>query len=137
MTTDIQNKQVENSERNLRVSIVGADLDLKWEEFLASHPEGTIYHHPLWLKVIEEESGQEVLKLVCTNDDNEIVGIFPLQKTKGFPFGLGGVPGSKRLSSLPRTPIGGPITIDEFATAKLIEEAINVVSENPGSNITN
>jgi hypothetical protein len=130
MTTVIQNKQAENSERNLTVSVAGADLDLKWEEFLALHPDGTIYHHPLWLKVIEEESGQEVLKLVCINDDNEIVGIFPLQKTKGFPFGLGGVPGSKRLSSLPRTPIGGPLTIDEFATTKLIEKAINVVSEN-------
>jgi hypothetical protein len=127
----IQNKQAENSERNLSVSVAGADLDLKWEEFLVSHPEGTIYHHPLWLKVMEEESGQEVLKLVCTNDENEIVGIFPLQKTKGFPFGLGGVPGSKRLSSLPRTPIGGPLTIDELATAKLIEKAVNVVSENP------
>jgi hypothetical protein len=131
MTTGIENKPTENSESNLTVTVASADMDLKWEEFLASHPEGTVYHHPLWLKVIEEESGQEVLKLVCTNGDNEIVGIFPLQKTKGFPFGLGGVPGSKRLSSLPRTPIGGPLTSNEFATTKLIEEAINVVSENP------
>ena len=131
MTTVIQNKQVEHSDINLKVNLAGADLDLKWDSFLSSHPEGTIYHHPSWLKVIEEESGQEILKLVCTNNENEIVGIFPLQKTKGFPFGLGGVPSSKRLSSLPRTPIGGPLTTDEFATDKLIEEAINIVSENP------
>jgi hypothetical protein len=130
VTTGIQNKPVENSERDLKVFVAGPDMDSKWEEFLASYPEGTIYHHPLWLKVIEEESGQEVLKLVCTNAENNIVGIFPLQKTKGFPFGLGGVPGSKRLSSLPRTPIGGPLTTDESATTKLLKKAINIVSEN-------
>ena len=130
MTTQTQNIPTENSEINLKVVIAGTDMDLKWEEFLVSHPEATVYHHPLWLKVIEEESRQEVLKLICTNDENEIVGIFTIQKTKGFPFGLGGVPGSKRLSSLPRTPIGGPLTTNEFAATKLIEKAINVVSEN-------
>ena len=130
MTTQTQNIQTENSESNLKVVAAGTNMDLKWEEFLTSHPEATVYHHPLWLKVIEEESRQEVLKLICTNDENEIVGIFPLQKTKGFPFGLGGVPGSKRLSSLPRTPIGGPLTTNKFAATKLIEKAINVVSEN-------
>lgn len=130
MTTVVQNKQVEHSDINLKVTLSGADLDLKWDSFLSSHPDGTIYHHLSWLKVIEEESGQEILKLVCTNNENEIVGIFPLQKTKGFPFGLGGVPGSKRLSSLPRTPIGGPLTTDEYAINKLIEEAINIVSKN-------
>ena len=132
MTTLLQNIQAEKSERNLTVYLAGTDLEFEWEDFLTTHPESTIYHHPLWLKVIEKESGQEVLKLICTNDENEILGILLLQETKGIPFGLGGVSGSKRLSSLPRTPIGGPLTFDDSATVKLLEKAIEIVSENRG-----
>ncbi|UCH65116.1 MAG: GNAT family N-acetyltransferase [Ignavibacterium sp.] len=131
MTTLLQNIQAEKSERNLTVYLVGTDLEFEWEDFLTTHPESTIYHHPLWLKVIEKESGQEVLKLICTNDENEILGILLLQETKGIPFGLGGVSGSRRLSSLPRTPIGGPLATDEYVAAKLINGVINLVSENP------
>ncbi len=125
------NEKIEQDTR-LKVFIADSDFDDKWIDFLNRHPEGTIYHHPLWLKVLEKESKQKILKLVCTNEKNEVAGIFPLQYTSGFPFGVGGVPAAKRLSSLPRTPVGGPLTVNKNAEKILIEEVIEIVSKEQG-----
>ena len=116
-------------EESLIVKEVGSDFDDKWIKFISGNPQATVYHHPLWFKIIEKESGQKVLRLVCTNGSNEIVGVLPLQYTKGIPFKIGGLLGAKRLSSLPRTPIGGPIVINPKASVKLIQESIKIASK--------
>lgn len=116
-----------NKKALLDIFIADSGYDKKWLEFLDKHPQGSIYHHPLWLKVLENESGQKIVKLVCMNENDEIVGIFPLQYTKGFPFGVGGVPGAKRLSSLPRSPVGGPLTIDSTVAKLMIEKAVSLL----------
>jgi hypothetical protein len=121
-----------STERLLIVKEANANFDAEWIEFISTNPQATIYHHPLWLKIIEEETGQKVLKLICTDENNSIQGLFPLQYTKGFLFGIGGIPGTKRLASLPRTPIGGPITSNSAATNLLIKKAIEVVSKESG-----
>ncbi len=126
MEAVLENKKVLQAEK-INVFIADSSYDEKWLEFLDDHPEGTIYHHPLWLKILENESKQKVLKLICTDENKNIVGIFPLQYTKGFPFGIGGVPGAKRLSSLPRSPIGGALTRNDLVTKAMIEKAISMV----------
>ena len=112
----------------LTVKEVNSDYDEKWINFITNEHQATIYHHPLWLKIIENESGQKVLKLICIDENDNIHGLLPLQYTKGLYFGLGGILGSKRLSSLPRTPIGGPIASDSKASELLINKAIDIVS---------
>lgn len=116
---------------SLKVKDVGSDFDEKWIAFIYGNPQATIYHHPLWFNIIEEESGQKVLRLVCMNESDEIVGILPLQYTKGIPFKFGGLLTAKRLSSLPRTPFGGPIVINNKVLMKLIQEAVKIVSDEP------
>ena len=106
-------------------------LEMKWDKFVASHPEGQIYFTNDWLKITQKESESKMFRLMCLNESDEIVGILPLLTTKGFPFGLGGVPGSKRLSSLPRTPMGGPLVSDEAASEKLLSKAIELNSSEP------
>jgi len=118
-----------NKKARLDVFIADSAYDKKWLEFLDKHPHGSIYHHLLWLKVLENESGQKIIKLVCTNENDEIVGIFPLQYTKGFPFGVGGVLATKRLSSLPRSPIGGPLVADSSVAKLMIEKAIGLLKD--------
>ena len=128
METILEDKKVQQAEK-LNVFIADSGYDEKWMKFLDNHPEGTIYHHPLWLKILENESGQKIIKLVCTNQNDELIGIFPLQYTKGFPFGLGGVPGAKRLSSLPRSPIGGPLTINASVSKVMLGKAMDLVKD--------
>ena len=101
--------------------------NLAWDNFVNVHADATVYHLSDWLNVLQKESGQEVLRLVCKDEEGNIVGILPLQYTRGFPFGFGGIPGIKRLSSLPRTPIGGPLALDEKVSCLLLQKAIDIV----------
>ena len=75
-----------------------------------------------------KESGQEYLKIICVDDSDNIIGYLPLLYTKGLPMGLGGILASKRLSSLPRTPVGGPISKDVKATKKIIDYVLAKIS---------
>ncbi|UCH65119.1 MAG: GNAT family N-acetyltransferase [Ignavibacterium sp.] len=117
--------------QSLTVKEANADIDEKWIEFISNNSQATIYHHPLWLKIIEKETGQKVLRLICSDENDNIHGLFPLQNTKGFPFGLGGVPGTRRLASLPRTPVGGPLVSNVKATNLLIKKATDIVTNEP------
>ena len=116
----------------LTISILPEEIEINdsaWDEFISNHTEGTVYHLTDWLNILQKESSQKVLRLVCKNEEEEIVGVFPLQYTKGFPLGLGGVPGIKRLSSLPRTPIGGPLSLNEEISNLLIQKAIEIIKK--------
>lgn len=115
-------------DQSLTVKEANTDIDEKWIEFISNNSQATIYHHPLWLKIIQEETGQRALKLICTDKNDDIQGLLPLQFTKGFPFGLGGIPGTRRLASLPRTPVGGPLTLNSKVTNLLIQKATDIVS---------
>jgi len=117
-----------SKEQSLAVKEANIDIDEKWIEFISNNSQATIYHHPLWLKIIEKETGQRILKLICTDKNDNLQGLFPLQYTKGFPFGLGGIPGTRRLASLPRTPVGGPLTSNSKVTNLLIQKIIGIIS---------
>jgi len=132
MNCEILNTKKSQSETGLNIIVAGSEIDSKWNEYVQNHAEGTIYHNSSWLNIIEKESVQKVIKLACIDGNNDINGIFPLQYTAGFPFGLGGVPGAKRLSSLPRTPCGGPLTSNPTATQALIEKAVSIISHDSG-----
>ncbi|GMR25747.1 MAG: hypothetical protein BMS9Abin39_1072 [Ignavibacteria bacterium] len=129
MNNVVDNNIALQSEKKLNIIMAGSEMDSKWDDYVHKHADGTIYHNSAWLDVIEKESGQKVLKLICTDENDNVMGIFPLQYTAGFPFGIGGVPGSKRLSSLPRTPIGGPLTSNVSVTKTMIEKAISIVGD--------
>jgi hypothetical protein len=52
--------------------------------------------------------------------------------TRGLPFGLGHTLAQRRLSSLPRTPVAGPLSVETRATIAVLQEAIRLASRNPG-----
>jgi hypothetical protein len=114
---------------SLRIIEAQDNYNLLWEKFVVEHPGRTIYHTLEWLKVLEMESRQKILKLICIDEDEKITGLLPLQYTKGIPFGLGGVPGIKRISSLPRTPTGGPLALNEQITSLLAQKAIDIIKD--------
>src|ERR1035438_3176067 len=90
--------------------------DPRWDRFVASHSDALIYHHSSWLITLEEEYGQKCVSLACANADGQLLAILPLFLTRGLPFAIGRHSTHRRLSSLPRTPVAGVLSIDPAST---------------------
>lgn len=114
--------------RDLRVVETNPQSDSRWESFVAQHPNGSIYHHPVWLEILEREYGQKGLYLMCEDALGNVLALLPMLRTRGLPFSFGGPLTGRRLSSLPRTPMAGPLSIDSTASAALLLNAIEQVS---------
>jgi len=117
---------------SLHVCWVDPSADPRWERFVSSHPDALIYHHPAWIRALEKESRRECLGLACEDSFGTLQAVLPLFRTRGFPFGLGGRLTSSRLSSLPRTPLAGPLSMNRDATVRLLRAAMKLVDEEPG-----
>jgi len=104
----------------VRVVEVDPYTDARWEAFVAAHPDGLIYHHPAWLQVIEQAYGHQPLCLACEDADGRLRGVLPLFHTRGLLTG-------RRLSSLPHTPVAGPLAQDDQALAALLCAAVERV----------
>ncbi len=115
----------------LRVLDVNPHTDRRWQAFVLNHPNGSIYHHPSWIRALEEEYGQKAAHLACENERGELVAILPLLYTRGMPLQFGGPLASPRLSSLPRTPVAGPLSNDFKATAALLRHAVELARRDP------
>jgi hypothetical protein len=113
-----------HSKHGLRVVAVDLRKDTRWEAFLGTHPDAVIYQHPGWLRALEHEYGRECIALACEDRAGELRGILPLMATCGLPGNLGGHRAGRRLSSLPRTPIAGPLATDPEATGTLLHAAV-------------
>ena|ERR1700736_4239947 len=109
---------------SLRVVEVDPQTDARWERFVATHPDGTIYHHPAWLDTLQREYGGRTLGLACEDGSRQLRGVLPLMYTKGLPFRTRDQLVGERLSSLPRTPVSGPLAVDHAATAALVRTAV-------------
>jgi CelD/BcsL family acetyltransferase involved in cellulose biosynthesis len=104
-------------------------LDPRWESFVMQHPGASVYHHPAWLASLEQECRQPSVYLICEDAGGKLFGVFPLIYTRGVPFRKGDPLSGARLSSLPRTPLAGPLTTDRRATTLLLEEAVRRASD--------
>lgn len=107
--------------------VVGVDVrsDSRWEGFLERHPDAVIYHHPGWLFALEAEYGRRCITLACEDTAGRLRGVLPLMSTCGLPANLvAGHRAGRRLSSLPRTPIAGPLATDPDASDALISTAL-------------
>ncbi len=98
--------------------------DPRWDRFVASHPDRSIFHHPGWSQALMEEYGRKPFALACEDDDGTILGILPLLEVGGVPFKLGAHVIGRRLSSLPRTPVVGPLSATPEVTKALVRAAI-------------
>jgi len=102
---------------------------------VVEHPNGSIYHHPAWLGALEREYGQKGVYFVCEDATGQVLAILPMVYTRGLPFNLGRRLRpliGRRFSSLPRTPVAGPLSRDSQATVAVLQEAVQQVSRNPG-----
>lgn len=123
---------VVSTERALRVFEVDFRSDSRWTEFISSHPDALIYHHPGWLSALEAEYGQKCVSLVCEDANGRFCAVLPLFYTKGLPLNHGGMATGRRLSSLPRTPMAGPLASSDEAAAAIVEHALKLARSQRG-----
>lgn len=116
--------------RDTSVRELDASADPRWDAYVADHPEGVVFHRSTWLRVLQREYGQQPLALGLEGRDGRLRGILPLMRTRGLPLGLGGrSSGGERVSSLPRTPIAGPLGDDPACAAALVRAALERVPD--------
>jgi hypothetical protein len=112
--------------------------DPRWDDFVRNHPRGLIYHNSLWLAALQNEFGQKALSLACVDEEGVFQGILPLLYTRGLPFGLNRIGRhltGRRLSSLPRTPVAGPLGNSPEAERVLLLEAARRAEKSRGTTL--
>lgn len=109
---------------HLQVREIDPSADHRWDAYVSGHAEGVVYHTSAWLRVLQREYGQPVIGLVLEDTAGSVQGVLPLMATKGLPLGLGGSLAARRLSSLPRTPVAGPLAGDRHGLALLVRGAV-------------
>lgn len=117
---------------SLRVFEIDFCRDPRWIEFITSHPNALIYHHPGWLSALEAEYHSKCVSLACEDADNRLCAVLPLFYTKGLPLKIGAIATGRRLSSLPRTPIAGPLATSDEAVATITEYATRLAGAQRG-----
>lgn len=117
-------KRLTSNAAGVRVMETNPRTDPRWEPFVRRHPRGCAFHHPGWLRALEEEYGQSRLHLAAEDEDGRLLAVLPMFYTRGLPFNVGGHITRRRLSSLPRTPSGGVLSVDPEATKSLLHAAI-------------
>ena len=86
-----------------QLKIIDAKTDKRWDEFVLKHPDGIIYHHSLWGKVISETYGYEPFYIAFENKGTrQFEGIVPLMLVKSRLTG-------QRMISLPLTSYCPPL----------------------------
>jgi hypothetical protein len=120
---------------DLRVVELDFHSDPRWLSFIAAHPDGSIYHHPGWLQALAAENGAKCVTLACENAQGELLALLPLIRTRGAPLRIGGLLTDPRLSSLPRTPLAGPLSVNRVATAAVLQTAVDQTRKEPGAHL--
>jgi CelD/BcsL family acetyltransferase involved in cellulose biosynthesis len=111
-----------------RIITIDPNTDPRWEQYVSAHPDALVFHHPAWLRVLEEAFEYKPTHLACEGDDGQLRGILPL-------FSMHGVVTGHRYSSLPRTPLAGPLANDAEVTKALLNVAVEQVRAVPGAQL--
>ena len=64
--------------------------DPRWLAFVQDHPRALVFHHPSWMRVLEETYGYRQCSLVCT-EGPEVLGILPMLEIASRITGRRGV----------------------------------------------
>jgi len=56
----------------MRIETLNPIIDDRWMNFISSHPDSSIFHHPAWLKVLKEQYKFKVF-LICLIDGNGVL----------------------------------------------------------------
>ena len=118
-----------------RLSQIDPGSDPRWDEFVAGHPDGHVYLHSAWLRCLAAEYERPLVALCAEDADGALTGVLPLVATRGMPFARRSATVGARLSSLPRTPLAGPLATDRETAAALLAAALAQAREHAGARL--
>jgi Acetyltransferase (GNAT) domain len=132
--TPVTHSRLLADDRALGIRVVQVDpqTDPRWGAFVLAHPDGSIYHHPDWLQVLQREHRQQRMHFACENKDGDLLAVLPLLYTRGIPLNSRSTLAGRRLASLPRTPIASVLSKDPRATAAILRTAVGLIQQKPG-----
>ena len=119
----------------MRVSEIEPGSDPRWDEFVAGEPEGHVYQHSGWLRCLEAEYPRPLIGLCAEDGAGKLTGILPLVATRGMPLLRRNSVVGARLSSLPRTPLAGPLAREPGTAAALLEAALERTRQQDGARL--
>lgn len=93
----------------------------KWDEYVATHENASIYHQSRWIKVISASLKQCCIFLYAENLDGKICGVFPLVELNSLVFG-------RFMVSMPYFNYGGVLTDSVDVRDQLLNEATKIGS---------
>jgi lipid II:glycine glycyltransferase (peptidoglycan interpeptide bridge formation enzyme) len=100
----------------LNVLIIDPITDKRWDEFVIQHPEGTIFHHSSWARVLIDRYNAEPSYYAVENNQGKFTAIAPFFRV---PSPLGG----ERLVCLPCSEYCFPLGYDSSDVESLIIRA--------------
>ncbi|HKM84413.1 MAG TPA: hypothetical protein VJY15_26080, partial [Candidatus Acidoferrum sp.] len=89
-----------------------------WNEFIACHPQASLYHDPRWAGLIRRCFSHQTFFLACAREScDTLEGVLPLVYLKSHIFG-------KALVSMPYFNYGGLLADSDTAAEQLVSAAL-------------
>jgi hypothetical protein len=99
----------------MRVTVVDAGADPRWDEFVRGHPDAGAYQLSAWARVLAEAYGYTP-RYLALEEGERVTGVLPLMSSYGIVTG-------KRLRSLPVVGSVGPLAASDDGYRALLEAA--------------
>src|SRR5262245_4087690 len=92
----------------------------RWDNYVQSHPEGTVFHLMAWQRLIESSFSHEPYHLIAEDSRNgDLLGVLPLFLVGSRIFGT-------MLISTPQAAYGGALATSPAACAALLGHAVQL-----------
>ncbi len=93
-----------------------------WNAYVAAHQHGSVYHHSVWGRAIQQTYGHQIFNLIANDSTGTVIGVLPLVHIKHFLFG-------NNLFSLPFADLGGILADDTEVEKALLTKAMEIAAE--------
>jgi serine/alanine adding enzyme len=90
----------------VKIQVIDPITDKRWDAFITSHPDSTVFHHSAWARVLSESYRCQPAYYVLENERNEILAAAPFLWIKSPLTG-------KRLVCLPQCEFCFPLAYHE------------------------
>lgn len=97
----------------MHVDSIDPHSDKRWFAYVQDHPDGMIFHHPRWMRVLEQAYGYRQASVACFDGDR-IVGLVPLLEIRSAVTG-------SRAVGLPFSDYGPILTHGDDVAVRLSE----------------
>ncbi len=113
---------------NFTSALDGAERIKQWDDYVASHPEGSIYHLTAWQLLISKQFGHSSSYLYSLDDKQKINAVLPVVQLKSRLFG-------NYMVSVPYFNYGGALADTAQLATGLMAEAGNIAQKNNASHV--